>query len=162
VNPVFEEIVLLDGIVEPIATRPVDIIDADWLAKLEDPLAQAGIKDEAHSALRTVLELYDSGDATARTEIRALFDRCRYFRWAAHLPLESTPAGFRLRLLHFSVIDQGSDPRDEILHLQDLCTRAHQADVDISPILVEIAALSSDVDKYGMGSTRDFLLRAAG
>jgi len=162
VIPVFEEITLLDGILEPAATQPVDIVDADSLWNMQDPLAQVGIKAEAHAALRAVLELYDSGGETMRAEVRTLFDRCRYFRWAAHIPLDPTPAGFRFRLLHFSAIDQGADTRDELLALWDLCDQARQAEVDIRPILLEIAAMSSAVDKYGMGSTKDILLKAAG
>ena len=50
--------------------------------------------------------------------------------------------------------------RDEILALDDLCARAAKNGVDIGPILKEVAALSSDADKYGMGSTRSFMLRA--
>ncbi|VVJ19464.1 Uncharacterised protein [Amycolatopsis camponoti] len=34
--------------------------------------------------------------------------------------------------------------------------------MDIKPLLREVAGLSSTVDKYGMGSIRDILLRAAG
>jgi hypothetical protein len=162
VIPVFEEITLLDGILEPIAAQPVDITDPDWMSKMRDPLEQAGIKTEVHTALRTVLELYDSGDDTVRAEIRALFDRCTSFRWAAHVPLEPTPAGFRFRLLHFSAVDQGADTRDELLGLRDLSDQAQQAGVDIRPIAAEIAVMSSDVDKYGMGSTKDILLSVAG
>ena len=33
--------------------------------------------------------------------------------------------------------------------------------MDIKPILIEVAGLSSDLDRYGMGSTRQFLLAQA-
>lgn len=46
--------------------------------------------------------------------------------------------------------------------LNDLCGQARDAGVDIRQLLLNVAELSSDVDKYGMGSTRDILVRAAG
>lgn len=159
-NPVFEEVARLDGILEPIATQPVDITDPDWMSKMRDPLDQADIKAETHAALRGLVALYETGDEAGRTEIRALLSRCTSFRWAAYIPLDPTPAGFRFKLLHFSAIDQGADTRDALLAFRDICLQADQAGVDLQPVLIEIAAMSSDVDKYGMGSTRKILLSA--
>ena len=157
------EVAVLDAILEPIAKRRVDINDPDWMERLAsaDPLAEAGIKPEVHPTLRALITHYAEGDEPARQTVRAIFERYRAFRWAAHIPLDLTPAGFRFKLLHFSAIDQGSDPRDEILALEDLVARARDASVDIEPILIEVAGLSSDLDRYGMGSTRQFLLARA-
>jgi len=55
--------------------------------------------------------------------------------------------------------DQGSDTRDELLALHDYCQAATRAGVPIGPVLTQVAALSSDEDKYGMGSARGLLLR---
>ncbi|MFJ9784743.1 hypothetical protein ACIRSS_34585 [Amycolatopsis sp. NPDC101161] len=114
-------------------------------------------REEAQDVLRALLRHYDRGDDEVRTAIRALFDRYPKFSWAADLPR----ASFRTRLLHLSARDHGRDTRDEILTLNDLCAQARAADVDIRPLLREVAELSSTVDKYGMGSMRDLLLRAA-
>ena len=57
--------------------------------------------------------------------------------------------------------DQGADTRDEIVGLSLLCRRARELGIDTIPIFVEVAAMSSDVNRYGMGSTRDILLRHA-
>ena len=126
-----------------------------------DLLAEAGIKPEVHSTLRALITPYAERDERARQTVRAIFERYRAFRWAAHIPLDPTPAGFRFRLLHFSALDQGPDPRDAILGLQDLVADARDAGVDIKPILIQVAGLSSDLDRYGMGSTRQFLLAQA-
>ncbi|HEV8558337.1 MAG TPA: hypothetical protein VGR06_18355 [Actinophytocola sp.] len=153
----------LDLLLEPIAKRPVDLSDPNWMAKLErsDPLDEAGIKAEAEAALRALLASYAEGDEATRATIRSLFDRYTSFRWAVHLSREPTPEGFRSRLLHLSARDQGADPRDELLTLDDLCAQARDAGVDIKPILLEVAELSSAVDRYGFGSVRDFLLSRA-
>jgi hypothetical protein len=99
--------------------------------------------------------MYATGDQTVRAAIRQLFDRYTSFRWAARLPRRwNTAEEFRARLIHLSARDQDGDTRDEILMLQDLCDRARQAGIDVDPILDEIAALSSTVDRYGMGSMR--------
>jgi hypothetical protein len=94
-----------------------------------------------------------------RAAVRRLFDRYTSFRWAAHLPREwDTAEEFRAHLIHLSACDQGSDTRDEILALRDLCDRALGLGIDTGPILDEVAAMSSDEDRYGMGSMRRVIL----
>ena len=68
---------------------------------------------------------------------------------------------FRSHLILLSIKDQGIDTRDTILWLQDWCKQASSAGVDTEPVLREVALLSSDEDKYGMGSTRSLLLTHA-
>jgi hypothetical protein len=154
-----ETVALLDLCLEPIAKRPVDLSDPAWQEKLRaaEPLDEAGIRAEAEEALRALLDRYEHGDAETRAAVRGLFDRHTSFCWAAHLP----GADLRTRLLHLSARDHGRDTRDEILALNDICTEARAAGVDLRPLLREVAELSSTVDKYGMGSMRDILRRSA-
>ncbi|WP_055589787.1 hypothetical protein [Peterkaempfera griseoplana] len=157
-------IAVVDACIRPIAERPVDLTDPDWVRRMREgpqPLDEAGVRPEAEAALRHVLSLYTVGDEDLRADLRALLDRHRSFRWATTLPFEPTPQGFRQCLLRMSVDDQGADTRDMMVTLNGLCEQARDAGVDIRPLLLDVAALSSDVDKYGMGSTRDILLRAA-
>jgi hypothetical protein len=51
--------------------------------------------------------------------------------------------------------------RDVLVALHGVCAQPQEAGIDIRPILCEVAELSSRDDKYGMGSMRDILLRAA-
>ncbi len=154
-----ETVAVLDLCLKPIAERPVDLSDPGWQDKLRtaEPLDEAGVRAEAEEALRALLGHYEHGDAGTRAAVRAVFGRCPSFSWAAHLP----GAGFRTRLLHLSARDHGRDTRDEILALRDIRAEATAAGVDLRPLLREVAELSSTVDKYGMGSMRDLLLRAA-
>jgi hypothetical protein len=157
------EIARLDALYRPLANRPVDIMEPDWVekmgARVAAGLAALGVEDEAVAVLRALVEHYAAGDDDARAEIRSLFDQHPSFRWAAHLPQEWDSAeDFRAHLLHLSARDQGADTRDEILALQALCARAHDAGIDVDPILDEVAAISSDVDRYGMGSMRTVIL----
>lgn len=157
-----KRVALVNAALRPIAEEPVDIGDPDWEERMrERPCAmdEAGVRAEAEAVLRAVLTAYADGDEDLRIFLRGLFEHYTAFRWAVHLPFEPTPEGFRLRLLHMSAVDQGSDTRDELLALRDLCEDARQAGIDIGPCLREVAELSSRVDKYGMGSTRDILLR---
>ncbi|WP_327350408.1 hypothetical protein [Streptomyces sp. NBC_01304] len=126
------------------------------------PLDEAGIRREAEAALRDVLSLYEAGDEDVRAALRALLERCHSFGWATTLPFEPTPQGFRQRLLEMSAEDQGRDARDMVANLNGLCGQARDSGVDLRALLLDVAELSSDVDKYGMGSTRVILLRAAG
>jgi hypothetical protein len=141
-----QEVARLDAVLEPIAKSPYD-------GQPFDVVVPAG----AREVLRALLDHYATGDDDERAVIRALFERYTSFRWAVHLP----DADFRTRLLHFSARDQGADARDELLALDALCASARDKGVDLGPVLREVAALSSPVDKYGMGSTRDFLSRTS-
>ncbi|WP_328444284.1 hypothetical protein [Amycolatopsis sp. NBC_00438] len=141
-----QEVARLDAVLEPIANAPYD----------GEPF-EVVLPPGAREVLRALLDHYATGGDDARAAVRALFERYPSFRWAVSLP----DADFRTRLLHFSACDQGADPRDELLALNALCAAALADGVDVRPVLREVAALSSPVDKYGMGSTRDFLLRRA-
>jgi hypothetical protein len=157
------EMARLNAVYRPVAAMPVDHSDPDALmnlgARIEAALTGLAVDDQADAVLRAVIELYDGGDETARAAVRRMFDRYTSFRWAAHLPRDwDTAHEFRARLVHLSARDQGPDTRDEILALQDLCARAEQAGIDVDPILDEVAAMSSDVDRYGMGSMRSVIL----
>ena len=157
------EMAWLDTAYRPIAKGPVDAAVRDdpeaWGAAIKAALDRLGVDDRAEAAVRAVIEVYAAGDETLRAAVRRLFDRYTSFRWAAHLPREwDTAAEFRSHLIHLSARDQGSDTRDEILELRDLCDRAHGLGIDTGPILDEVAAMSSDEDRYGMGSMRGVLL----
>lgn len=160
-----EWVAVIDACIEPIASRPVDLTDPDWMRKLEEgqhPLDEAALRPEAEAALRDVLSLYEEGDEDVRIALRSLLERCHSFSGVTTLPFAATSQGFRQRLLEISVKDQGRDTRDMMVALNGLCEQARDAGVDIRPPLLEVAELSSDVDKYGMASTRDILLRATG
>lgn len=157
------EMARLDAVYRPVATKPVDVTDLDAFmnmgAAIQADLARLAVDDQAEAVLRAVIELYAAGDETVRAAVRHLFDRYTSFRWAAHLPQDwETAKEFRARLICLSARDQGADTRDEILTLQDLCNRGRQAGIDVDPILDEVAAMSSDRDRYGMGSMRSVIL----
>jgi len=155
----------LDERLRPIAKRPVDITDLNWLALLKRhprPLDEAGVRPEAEGLLEELLDEYRTGEEATRAAIRGLFMRYPSFAWAATLPDPlTTDEGFRRHLLLFSMEDQGRDTRDAIVWLHDVCKRAREAGIDPAPILRETAQLSSDENRYGMGSTRELLLKAA-
>ena len=147
----------------PIANRPVDITDPGWLDKLKripPALDEANIRSRVEALLVEVIQLYAQSDEAARAALRDLFHKYRAFSWAAALPLDITPDGFRRQLLLFSLKDQGRDTRDAILCLQDICREARSAGVELKPILEEVGELSSGIDRFGMGSTKDLLLKA--
>jgi hypothetical protein len=158
-----ERIAALDAALKPIAERPVDITDPDWFVKLRsfpNPLEEAGVRKETEDLLSEVIQFYAGSDDETRAAIRKLFADNRSFTWAAALPYRPlTDESFRAHLILYSIKDGGSDTRDAILWLRDMCATATSARVQIQPILKEIAELSSDVNKYGMGSTRSLLLR---
>ena len=157
------EMAWLDAAYRPVVNSPVDAAVRDdpesWGAAVGAELGRLGVHDRAEAAVRAVIEVYAAGGETRRAAVRRLFDRYPSFRWAAHLPREwDTAEEFRAHLIHLSARDQGSDTRDEILALRDLCDRALTLGIDTGPILDEVAAMSSDEDRYGMGSMRHVIL----
>ena len=157
-------IIGLDQQLRPIADRPVDITQPGWgsrLMAMPHPLNEAGVRAEMEALLRELIGVYEKSGAEVRTALRKLFAQYRAFEWAASLPSSArTAEGFRERLLLFSLKDQGRDNRDAILDLQHLCREARASGVDVSPILKEVAELSSEVNKFRMGSTKEMLLKA--
>jgi hypothetical protein len=158
------EMARLDAAYRSVASQPVDLSDPDALTNLgaviQADLARLGVGDDAERVLRAIIASYAAGNETVRATIRQFFDWYPSFRWAAHLPRDwSTAEEFRARLIHLSACDQGADTRDEILALRDLCDHARRSGIDVDPILDEVAAMSSTVDRYGMGSMRAILSR---
>jgi hypothetical protein len=107
-----------------------------------------------------LIEAYAKGNAHERTTLRSLLAAHPSFAWAARPPTNSsTVEGFRTALLWASLLDQGRDPRDLLVTLDYECAVAKASGIDFRPMVQEIAALSSDVDRYGMGSTRSILIQ---
>jgi 8-oxo-dGTP pyrophosphatase MutT (NUDIX family) len=153
----------LDAKLKPIADRPIDITEGDWMTKfrtLSDPLDEGDVRNDVEAVLTELTELYASGPDEERKRIRALVRSHRAFAWAAHFrngPM--TPESLRRDLLLFSIKDMGADPRDAIVELDDLCRTARKVGIDRSSVLLEVAEMSSDENHYGFGSTRSHLLK---
>jgi len=119
------------------------------------------VRAQAERFLAELIETYPTADDAMRQAIRKLFEDHRSFTWAATLPYQPvTDESFRAHLILFSIKDHEQDTRDALVLLYEVCEKAEAAGVKIGPILNEIAELSSDVNKYGMGSTRSLLLKA--
>ena len=154
----------LERDLRPIANTPVDITQPGWgrrLRELPHPLDRVGIREKTEALLTEIISVYEQGSEEVREALRGLFTQYKAFSWAATLPAKTpTAESFRQSLLLFSLKDQGRDSRDALLLLRDLCHQARAAGVDTPPILTRVAELSSDLNKYGMGSTKQMLLKA--
>lgn len=155
-----EQVAAHDAALKSITARPVENFDLEQFRD-SDPLTEAGIGTEAVALLRTMLDIYAHGGDDDRAAIRALFARHGSFRASVNLPWEPTAESFRLHLLHISARDLLPDARDELVAVRYTRERAEAAGVDLRPIALEIAAISSDVVRFGMGSARDLLLAYA-
>ncbi|MER7278751.1 hypothetical protein ABT369_30350 [Dactylosporangium sp. NPDC000244] len=157
------DVAVIDELLRDIARRPVDLSDPDWAAKLRrapPPVEEAGVAAEAAAALEVLLDAYEHGGPAAREEVRGIFRAHGSFRWAVHLPRQwESAAEFRRRLVHVSAMDQGADPRDELMTIWGLCNQARERGIDVEPVLREVADLSSDADLYGFGSMRTLIMR---
>ena len=154
----------LDAAIEPIATRPVDFSSEalDALSDTPHPLDEAGARDEAEALVLELVRDYPGADERWRRTTRALFARFESFAWAAAVPLDrATEEGLRAHLVLFSLDDQGRDPRDARMWLDDLVETANAAGLPLRAIAREVAEYSSDEDRFGWGSTRDWLMRVA-
>jgi AcrR family transcriptional regulator len=153
----------LEERLRPIAQRPVDITRPGWLQRLQSgspPLDEAHVRQAAERLLADLIDVYEEGDEDTREAVRQLFARCRSFAWAAALPDSPTSeAGLWRCLILFSMKDLGPDSRDALLVLRKICRASAAAGVPLRPTLRAVAAMSSHVNKHGMGSARDMLLR---
>ena len=110
--------------------------------------------------LGELVPAYAKSDDETRSAIRRMFAEYGSFAWAAALSTRPTSVGgLRQHLILFSMKDQGWDSRDALLTLQEIVREADKAGVDKAAVLREVAAMSSSINRYGMGSTRDMLLK---
>jgi hypothetical protein len=163
--PEFELIIAkLDEQLKPVAKRSFDFNDPDFIAKLlktPDPLDETGLRAQMETVITEITGYYADCEPQERQSIRSIFEKYDSVAWAAtFLRATLTAEGIRRQLLLFSILDQGKDTRDAILWLRDISTRAESAGIKVKPILEEVAGISSEINKYGMGSTRDILLHA--
>jgi hypothetical protein len=153
----------LEERLRPIAQRPVNVTRPGWVERLQagaPPLDEAGVRNSSERLLEEMIDAYAQGTEETRAAIRRLFTEYRSFSWAAALSTPRTSvAGLRRHLILFSIKDQRRDSRDALLTLQEICREALAAGVDTAPVLREVAELSSNTNKYGMGSTREMLLK---
>ena len=147
-----KRIASLDSSVRPIATRPIDITQPDWLGKLRDgPRAvdEAGVRAETESLLSEVIKFCLNCEDHERESLRALFATHRSFSWGAALPYEPiTDDRFRSHLILFALKEGGRDSRDSVLQLRSLCGTASSNGLVIGPTLKEVALLFSDKGIY--------------
>lgn len=157
-----EQIARLDTALRPIAQRPIKFFELLIKPRRRaHPLDEAKVRAQAEGFLSEVIEYYPAADADMRQAIRKLFEDHPSFSWAATLPYQPvTDESFRAHLILFSIKDHEQDTRDALVLLYEVCEKATSAGVNTGPILNEIAELSSDVNKYGMGSTRSLLRNA--
>lgn len=155
----------LDSKIKPVAKRPVNLSNQDAFADLAagpHPLDETETREEAEQLLLELVNDYMEATPDWRAGVRGLFRRFDSFAWAAVLRLDRrTEDGILAHLVMFSLKDQGSDPRDAKLWLSDLCDEARHNGLDVGITLRKVAALSSDEDRYGWGSTRRWLEDAA-
>lgn len=96
--------------------------------------------------LRQLIGAYEETDDEGRRRLRKLMAECEAFAANAGLPGAATdsPETFRDYLLWFSLIHEGSDSRDSLLWLKDLCRDGQAARIAIEPLLREVAEMSGD------------------
>lgn len=138
----------------------------NWMAGLRqqpDPLDESGVRREAEAALQALIDYYASAGDEARASVRELLAHYSSFAWAAVLPMRAGDRqNIREQFIHFSMLDQGSDPRDAVLWLDELCARSGLPRGELLAIRHEVAEMSSTVDRYGFGSTATMLREGYG
>src|SRR5262249_36071592 len=106
----------LEERLRPIARRPVDITQPNWLDRLRasaPPSDEADVREPAAQLVSDLISAYAQGSDETRSAIRRMFAEYVSFAWAAALSTpRTTAAGFRQHLILFSMKDQGRDGRD--------------------------------------------------
>ena len=164
----------LDQQISPVANKTVDIASimknvvlapgpTKAKPQVPSPLDQAKVRSEAEELVEELIELYPSSNEAVRDQIRAMLAAHASFDWATGKPpaVPDATENFRRQLLRLSMSDQGRDPRDLMMALEGRHREAVTAGVNLSPIALKVANISSDKDRYGMGSTQKILTDAA-
>jgi hypothetical protein len=155
----------VDAALRQCAKRTPDLTDPNWFEKMQaapHPLDESGTRAAAEALLAELVDRYPVMAEASRADIRKLFADHTSFAWATGLPYPpTTEASFRAHLILFAIDDQGRDARDAVISLQVLLEKATAVGVRTGPILRQVADLASEVNKYGMGSTRSMLLARA-
>ena len=138
-------------------------LPAEVIGRRSNPLDEAGVRGAAAALVAELLDAYPRASDDERGRVRVLFGAHGSFASAAGflLPLSSDPPTLRPQVLPFPLLDQGADSRDALLWLRAFCRQKSIDRVVLTPVLREVAALSSRVDRYGMGSTETMLLAVA-
>jgi len=176
----------LDAQIAPLVWR-IDLSGPDWRRKVKAQgekirtegyppdipiLDRANLRAEAEGLLRELLDAYVAAGAEDRARLRALVQENQTFAWAVGgagpIAIAAGPAMTDSRcrdcLTWFVLEDQGRDPRDAILWLQKLCTRARTSGLPLRTLLEAAAAMASDVARFakiGGMSTRALLQHQA-
>ena len=115
--------------------------------------------------LPELFDLYCNGGDADRQQIRDLVWQCRSFRWGFGWGLVRRIANAddtSKALAVLSMKDGGSDYRDEIVALDNLCAAMRRAGLPIAALLTEAASWSSDIARFPPSrSTRALLLHYA-
>jgi hypothetical protein len=109
--------------------------------------------------LLAAIDLYVRSDADTREVIRQMVRRHGYFAWAAKLPFkpDNSEQTFA-HLVHFSILDQDTDPRDARIGLQILQSKANVSPEELDRLCNRAADLSSEIDRFQwFGSTAQVL-----
>jgi hypothetical protein len=142
-----ERFARLNDKLRPIAERPIDTSQPDWmekLAKAPHPLVQAGEVAEGESLRASLEQLYVS-TPELREAITDLFGRYRAASWALYPVQKATGEElFRSRLLGKAMRGTDRDWRDVLVGLEKASREAASASVDIGPILESFAAISGE------------------
>lgn len=98
----------------------------------------------------------------AAARVRLLWRTYERFAWHASVDWPVTAEGVRQALVLYSIRDQCTDARDEVVGLSELRDKARESGIDFATLAREVADLSDDTRRDPMfGSTRQLILRSA-
>jgi tetratricopeptide (TPR) repeat protein len=146
--------------------RDVDTSDPHWMEKLAKVLTPIDtdkkLREQFLMVTKEIIDVYFKSNYEQCASIRIFLNNYKGvqdFLGAKSLSAEfdNDTELFIFRLVSFSM-REWYDPRDEITSLDWFCEAAEQAGVEIRPYLEKVARLSSDENRYGMGSKRDMIL----
>jgi hypothetical protein len=154
-----KEAKVLNSPLKKILTEEIDINSPDWEEKMMNqahPADESGLRPQIESFFEELVENFEYLTFEQRARVIDLMASKSYLMQSAVLKDDmGTASGFRKALILFVIQDQGADTRDAILALRSIWDHGKKHGFDIDVLFREMAGLSSDEDKYGMGSTRD-------
>jgi hypothetical protein len=122
------------------------------------PVDEIGVRGEVEAFFSEIVGCFESLDEDQRQQLMALMAENHNLMYCAVTGVDrDSREGLYQELILFILDDQGRDPRDAMLALDGLAERARKLGLHPRRLFRKLAPLASDRDRYGWGSTREFL-----
>ena len=140
-KPIAKGAISLEDLLKPIPKEKEDVLKE--------------IASSHQELIREIIDRYEIASDDEREAIRRISDRYDSFSWVVGYQMKGIDSQeLRRAFVYLSILDQLNDTRDFLLRIRDLIALAKRHGIDYRSIIRSVGDISSDVDRYQWGTTR--------